>query len=329
MTTRNNQLVAIMPAKKAKTAASSTSRRSSSSSASAAQVVATATQSDDNLLPWGTTAYYVEFLSKRLPETEDDSFYADLRLNYPHLRFLPPSTYGNPSQQPTKKDLLLALMKACGTRTMFGYLTSSSIVALDTLLLMLLDDPNLLKDLCTYPDTTLQVMNLDLHLSTPESRRTALELVTLLSLSLNLSNYMNYIKKRENRTEITRLLQLSSQEIKIAKNANNKRPRPAEPTLEYYEESDEESASAASRRSYSWMWEDTDCWKAYDDSANERIETAFKSGFRVYKVTNQWFVDFIHMEQRRSDDPGKKRRIRRDELERKERDIVLDDEDEE
>jgi len=114
-------------------------------------------------------------------------------------------------------------------------------------------------------------------------------------------------------------LQFSSHEIQITKNNNGKRPREANLEFDCEEEGDDDAAEVAAKRArkgvdYTWMWADgTSDWKAYDDSANERIENALKTGFRVFKVTNQWFIDFIHMEQRRSDDPTKRRKVKRTE----------------
>ena len=61
-----------------------------------------------------------------------------------------------------------------------------------------------------------------------------------------------------------------------------------------------------------WQWERDDSgWQTYDDAVSAQMEAARAAGEQHVYFDNERFADLQEMRQRRWDDPGRSRRIRR------------------
>lgn len=92
--------------------------------------------------------------------------------------------------------------------------------------------------------------------------------------------------------------------VKVTDNVQTAKTQPKENTAQ-----DEDKSE------YLWYYEGRNGWWQYDDKTSKEIETSFKSGKRSCTLLIAgflYFIDFENMFQMRRNEPGRRRRIKRD-----------------
>jgi hypothetical protein len=146
-------------------------------------------------------------------------------------------------------------------------------------------DSEMFKEFKTLSPSSLISLQLDLHLTTTESRQVALELVYFLTKHSYFSNYTDYIKSEEGRAIVTKYVQEKNLEIDNKSfETSNKPEKRARDTGETAEKKDEDILAdaeslarekRAKKAGAQWYW-------ASDSPKGEQVK-ARKEKKRVHK----------------------------------------------